>query len=127
MQFRDSARLAAQATRRGVAQAPERRPPAGTARRWLANGAVLALQVVQTRPRITPQIPKVQGRAIGRADKAPLAVLSGRGADRRSAFQAVPALFRGWRPLTGGIRMVGVPVGPALGQQLGRVTLSTGC
>ncbi len=99
----------------------------GTARRWRANGAVLLLQVVQTRPRITPQIRKVQGRAICRADKAPLAALSCRGADRRSAFQAVPALFRGWRPLTGGIRMIGVPVGPALRRQLGRLGFATGC
>ncbi len=166
MQFRDGARLGAQATRRRDAQARERRPLVGTARRRRANGAVLLSQVVQTRPRITPQIRKVQGRAIRAADEAPIAALSGRGADRRSAFQAVPALFRGRRYcgppatrgyaglktgvpfpaapsnpaafraprpcragvptggrrlLTGGIRMVGVPVGPAFTQRLARV------
>ena len=97
MQFRDGARLGAQATRRRDAQARERRPLVGTARRRRANGAVLLSQVVQTRPRITPQIRKVQGRAIRAADEAPIAALSGRGADRKSAFQAVPALFRGRR------------------------------
>ena len=167
MQFRDGARLGAQATRRSDAQARERRPLVGTARRRRANGAVLLSQVVQTRPRITPQIRKVQGRAIRAADEAPIAALSGRGADRKSAFQAVPALllavggtvvrpatrgyaglktgvpfpaapsnpaaFRAPRPcraavptggrrlLTGGIRMVGVPVGPAFTQRLARV------
>ena len=50
-----------------------------------------------TRLTSTPPIRKVQGRAIRAADKAPLAALSGRCADRRSAFQAVPALFRGRR------------------------------
>ena len=84
-----------------------------------------AVQVVQTRPRITARIRKAQGGAIRTPDKAPFATLSGRavptggrrskpsprflffgdgsfaacgrGADRRSAFQAVPALLLRWR------------------------------
>ena len=58
----------------------------GTARRTRAGGAVPLSQVVQTRPRITPQIHKLQGRAIRAADAPPFAALSGRGAGRRPAF-----------------------------------------